>query len=352
MTVLCLSESDEQTDELIDGVRVIGYPVAKYRGASIRRYLASYARFAIRATAHLTRRVRRYDLIHVHTIPEAMVFCAVAPRLAGRPVLLDVGDLSSEVFSSRTGAAPRPVRWAEAAALRFASEIVTVHEEYRQRVARRAGCDPDDVGVVLNVADDRIFELRSPTPPRPNPTLIYHGLLSERNGLEGALRGVAAARDEVPGVRLEVLGDGEFRDRMVELVDELDLQEAVTISQGSVPVDAIPSRIEQADVGIVPLRIDRFTSAILPTKLIETVRMGRPVIVSRNPVIEHYFPDDSLYYVDSDEETSIATAIREIAASPEDAERRAERAQRFFDAEDWTVNRARFFSIIDRLVPR
>jgi hypothetical protein len=76
------------------------------------------------------------------------------------------------------------------------------------------------------------------------------------------------------------------------------------------------------------------------------------VIVSRNPVIEHYFPDDSLYYVDSDEETSIATAIREIAASPEDAERRAERAQRFFDAEDWTVNRARFLSIIDRLVPR
>jgi glycosyltransferase involved in cell wall biosynthesis len=350
VTVLALREAGRPALDYIEGVRVIGLPVERYRGGATARYLASYARFFARAAAHLARRPHAYDLIHVHTLPEAMVFAAVVPKIAGRPVLLDVGDLSSEVFLSRKGTAPAPVRWAEWLSLRFADRVVTVHDEYRDRVSRR-GVSAAEIAVVLNAPDDRLFPLCPASTPAQPPTLLYHGLLAERYGLASALEGVAAARSTVPGVRLEVVGDGDFRATMVELIARLGLDETVSLSRGAVPIDDIPARIAAADIGLVPFQADPFTEAILPTKLLEYVRMGKPVIVARNPVIERYFSDDDVYFVEPGRADDIADAIRRIDQRPDEARARASRAQRFFGQHGWLVNRSRFLAVVDGLLP-
>jgi glycosyltransferase involved in cell wall biosynthesis len=351
VTVLALREPGRPPREQIEGVRLVGVPVARYRGADTKRYVASYARFFAAVGAHLTRRWRRYDLVHVHTLPEAMVFSALVPKLLRRPVLLDVGDLSTDVFVSRKGRAPATVRWAQSMAFSFADRVITVHEPYQERVAAQASLPRAKVDVVLNAPDDRMFQLRPPSPPGPAPVVLYHGLLAERYGLATALRGIAAALPAVPDVRFEILGDGDFRPRMLELIDELGLGDVVSMSPGAVPIDEIPRRIAAADVGLVPLDVDRFTDLILPTKLLELVRMGKPVIVTRNRVIERYFADDSVWFVEPGRPDDIARALSSIVADPAEAVRRAERAQRFFELEGWEVNRARFLAIVDELVP-
>jgi glycosyltransferase involved in cell wall biosynthesis len=229
--------------------------------------------------------------------------------------------------------------------------VITVHEPYQERVAAQASLPRAKVDVVLNAPDDRMFQLRPPSPPGPAPVVLYHGLLAERYGLATALRGIAAALPAVPDTRFEILGDGDFRPRMVELIDELGLGDVVSMSPGAVPIDEIPRRIAAADVGLVPLDVDRFTDLILPTKLLELVRMGKPVIVTRNRVIERYFADDSVWFVEPGRPDDIARALSSIVADPAEAVRRAERAQRFFELEGWEVNRARFLAIVDELVP-
>ena len=53
------------------------------------------------------------------------------------PLLLDVHDLTSKLFASKFAGRPRlmaAVRMSERAALRFATEVITVHEPYADRL--------------------------------------------------------------------------------------------------------------------------------------------------------------------------------------------------------------------------
>ncbi|MGH9135881.1 MAG: glycosyltransferase family 4 protein, partial [Acidimicrobiales bacterium] len=349
VTVLALREQGRPAVDVVEGVRVVGFPIERHRGDGLLRYASTYARFFARAAAHLTRRPRHYDLIHVHTLPEALVFAALAPKLGGRPVLLDVHDLSTEVFASRRGSAPAPVRVAERLALAFADRVVTVHDDYRQRVCDR-GVDRDDITVVLNTPDDRRFPLRPPRVPRRPPALIYHGTFVARYGLAAAVEALAAVRKRVPGVELHLVGDGDFRPEITRLVGELGLDGCVELSAGAVPIEEIPAHVDAADIGLVPFVDQPFTRTILPTKLLEYVRMGLPVIVSRNPVIERYFTDDDVFFVEPGNATEIATAIERITRDPEDAARRAKRAQQFFVDEGWPAAKQRFLAVVDEMI--
>ncbi|HEY2812549.1 MAG TPA: glycosyltransferase family 4 protein [Acidimicrobiales bacterium] len=351
VTVLALHEAGSPLVDDVDGVTVIGLPVERHRSHDVGGYLTSYGRFFARAAAHLTRHPRRYAFVHVHSLPEAMVFAAFAPKLARRPVVLDVHDLSTEVYASRIGTVPAFVRWAERLSLRFADRVVTVHDDYRDRIIAR-GVRRDAVTVVLNTPDDRVFPLLEPVTPKRPPTLIYHGTIVERYGLGVAVRAMAEVRHRIPGVRLELIGGGDFRPELARLVAELELEESVHLSEGSLPVDAIPDLVRAADVGVVPFVDDPFTRAILPTKLLEYVRMGRPVIVSRNPVIERYFGDEDVYFVEPGDVSGVALAIEQINADPTEAAQRATRAQRFFDEHAWPSVRANFLALTDEVAPR
>jgi glycosyltransferase involved in cell wall biosynthesis len=349
VTVLALREAGHPEIDVVDQVRVVGLPVRRYRGDGVRHYLASYARFFAHAAAHLTRRPRAYDLIHVHSLPEAMVFSAVAPKLGRRPVVLDVQDLSTEVYASRLGSTPAPVRWMERLSLAFADRVVTVHEDYRDRITER-GVGHGDITVVLNSPDDRLFPLLPPELPQCPPTLIYHGTFVERYGLVAGLRALAQVQDRIPGVRLSLVGDGDLRPRLAQLIAELGLGPAVGMSDRAVPVEVIPKHIENADVGLVPFLDDPFTRAILPTKLLEYVRMGKPVITSRNPVVEHYFADDDVFFVRPGNVDDIVDAIESIVTDPHGARQRARRAQRFFETNGWPIARARFLAMVDEVM--
>jgi glycosyltransferase involved in cell wall biosynthesis len=328
---------------------VVGVPVRRHRGDRLGSYARSYAQFFLRASWLLARHPRRFDAVHVHSLPEAMVFAALVPKLAGRPVVLDVHDLSTEVVASRRGEVPWFVRWLERRALRFADRVITVHDDYLERIVAR-GVARDRVTVVLNLPDTRLFPRRRPIAPRVPPRLIYHGTLVHRYGLTAAMEAVARVRHEIPGVSLDIIGEGDGRPEIAAMIAEHELSDAVRLSPGSLALDEIAGRIRAADVGIVPFLDDRFTRAILPTKLLEYVVMGLPTICSRNPVIERYFSDEAVWLVDPGDVDQLAEAIRSVAADPARARDRARSAQTFFACHDWCAVSQRFVRLFEELI--
>ena len=137
VTVLALQAEGRPVREIIDGVRVIHTPVRKYRGDSATSYVNLYGGFFARSLAWFVRRPRAYDLVQAHTMPEAVVFSAALQKLAGVPLLLDVHDLTERLFASKfgqTGALMTGVRASTRAALRFADEVLTVHEPYADMI--------------------------------------------------------------------------------------------------------------------------------------------------------------------------------------------------------------------------
>src|SRR5215510_565737 len=87
----------------LSGVEVRELNVAKYRGKSARAYIGSYLTFLFSAAAAcLAVKVRgRLDAVHMHNLPDFLVFAGLLPRFGGSKVVLDVHDSVPETFASK-----------------------------------------------------------------------------------------------------------------------------------------------------------------------------------------------------------------------------------------------------------
>ncbi len=354
VTVLALHAAGRPETDTVDGVRVVHLPVRKYRGSSAKAYLSLYGGFGARAAAWLARRPRTFDVLQAHSMPEALVFTAAVQRLAGVPVLLDVHDLTSRLFASKFARRPRVlagVRATETASLRFASEVLTVHDPYADQLRERTR---RPVTVVMNCPDERLFAPGEPRSWDPAGEVVfsYHGLIAPRHGLANAAAALARLRPELPGARLQVRGSGDGLDELRATVGELGLADAVDLPERLYPITDIPAELRRVHLGLVPSQRDPWTDEVLPTKLLEYAAIGVPVITFRNPVIERYFPADSVSYVDPASPENLYRAMLDLARDPERALRQARRADEVMATLRWGAQKHRYFEVIDRLAGR
>jgi hypothetical protein len=97
-------------------------------------------------------------LIHVNTMPDFMVLCALWPRVVHRlPVILDIHDTMPEIFAEKFGVGSnhwkiRFLRWQEVMSTRFATAVVT-SEHTKAALLARHGVRAEKITVLLNLPD-------------------------------------------------------------------------------------------------------------------------------------------------------------------------------------------------------
>jgi glycosyltransferase involved in cell wall biosynthesis len=352
VTVLALHAPGRPVVDTLEGVRVVHLPTHKYRGSSARAYLSLYGGFSVRAAGWLARHPRSFDVVQAHSMPEALVFTASLQWLLRVPVLLDVHDLSSRLFASKFADRDRimaAVRFSERASMRFAREVLTVHEPYADLLR---GYTSRPVTVVMNCPDERLFTPRAPRAWDPAGEVVfsYHGLIASRHGLVAATEALAKLRGEVPGARLQVRGSGDGLDELRARVDQLGLANVVDLPTRLYPLPEVVAELDRVHIGLVPSHRDPWTDEVLPTKLLEYAALGIPVITFRNPVIERYFPEDSVYYVDPASPENLEAAMLTLARDPQVALAQAARATEVMDRLRWSQQKLHYFEVIDRLV--
>ena len=130
------------------------------------------------------------------------------------------------------------------------------------------------------------------------------------------------------------------------LRDTLGLKDAVEVPGLRFRLEELRPRLNTVGLGIVPVRRDVFTDVMLPTKIVEYVRLGIPVAVCWTPTISHYFPDDTVLFIRDFTPAGVARIIGEALAAPERARERAERAQALPIARSWQENEQAYVEII------
>jgi glycosyltransferase involved in cell wall biosynthesis len=355
---LARRQAGEPNRETIGGVALVKLPALKAKCESFAEYMADYLLFFAMVSLHLLRHPLRYRLIHVNNMPDFLALAAWLPRLLGRPVIHDVHDLMPELYVEKFDSGDghwvvRALKLQERWAGKFASAVLTVEERLKNILSGR-GIPRSKIHVLMNLPDDRIFAPRGAPPRKPDDApfvLVYHGTLARRLGLDIAIMAAHRARAAVPRLELRIIGGGEERSALIELRDRLGLEDVVQFSDGFVPVERIPAMIEDADVGLIPLRISAGTDIMLPTKLLEYVFVGIPCVAPKTGTISRYFDDEMVEFFAAEDVDSLAEAIIRLHRDPARRSRvAAEATRRFADAYRWSEHKKVYTALVTRLL--
>ncbi len=259
---------------------------------------------------------RRYALVQVHSLPDFLVFAAAIPKALGARVVLDLHEMMTEFFGTKFGAAAGSVPWrvvaaTEQASIRFADFAFTCTKEMREAFIAR-GADPDRIGVVLNSSEEDVFDVER-HPPRGSEdgafVILCHGSVEQRYGIDTAIEAVALLRDEIPGLRLQIMGDGSYVEGARALAAQRGVADRVEINGRWVALPVLLDAIAGCDAGLVAMKRDAFRDLTHCNKMYDLVTMRRPVLMSRTRSVEAYFDDESFEYFDSEDPTALADAI-------------------------------------------
>lgn len=352
--LLCLENSQQGEHK---GVNVIGLKLRRYRGSSKASYFGTYLRFFLAASRKALQLglAERYQLVIVCTMPDAAVLCALPLKLLGSKIVLDMHDtmpeLYREKFGGRRGAfGARLLAFEERASTWFADRVLAVHELHRQRLVR-SGVRSSKISSVLNVPDPGIFALDGERSLPNDFTIVCHGTVARRLGLDVAIRAMAILGDRLPQAKMLVLGSGDYLAECKSLASRLSLGARVSFHP-PVPLEQLPAALQQATVGVIPNRASGATHLMLPVKLLEYTTLGIPVIASRLQTIEHYFDSSCLRFFEPGDPASLAKAIGELYESPALCLRLAENARRVMDVINWQNQRECYYEAIDSVLHR
>jgi glycosyltransferase involved in cell wall biosynthesis len=287
-----------------------------------------------------------------------MVFASLPAKLLGAKVVLDVHDTMPELWQSKFGVSEhnilvRLAKLQEWVSCWFADRVVAVHEPHR-RLLHGRGVAPWKTAVVMNVPDPTVFgsvlsHSDNHTEGSERPRLVYHGTITERLGLDIAIRAFKEVLDVVPGARFELYGTGEFASKVLCLIESLGVEKSVYFPNRYFPATDMPMLLRGATLGVIPNRSDAATRYMLPVKLLEYAYLGIPAIVPKLKVIRHYFKDESVGYFTAGDVSSLRSVICALLADPHRRMTMGLNAQVFCQEYSWENMKASLFEVVDCL---
>jgi glycosyltransferase involved in cell wall biosynthesis len=300
--LFCLRENEtEPAEETIHGVRVFRLPIKKKRGSKL-DYLRQYGTFLLHSFWCLTCRGigGQYDLVHVHNMPDILVFSAIVPRLRGAGIILDLHDPMPELMMSiyslpRSHPLVRMLGVFERWSIDFSHIAITPNLAFQKLFLSRS-CPPGKMRIVMNSPEEDIFKNPGPPPPAEPGELriMHHGSIVHRHGVDLLVDAVARIRAKIPKVTLDIYGSHtSFMDEVLETARRLGVDNIVHY-HGPKTQEEIALAIRECHLGVVPNRFSAFTNINFPTRLFEYLAMGRPVIAPATRGILDYFGEDEI----------------------------------------------------------
>jgi glycosyltransferase involved in cell wall biosynthesis len=369
--VICLrKDKSEPTFEKLDGVNVFRIPLKRRRAGKL-TYMLQYASFLAASfiLLGLWSVKKRYRLVHVHNMPDFLVFSGLIPRLRGAKVILDLHDPMPELFRSIYHLQENHfiVRWLqkmERHSISFADLILTPNIAFKELFKSRS-CPPNKIQTVMNSPEAAIFSAHnaeganghnhskpdsSQLKGRNGFKLMYHGLIVERHGLDLAVEALASLKSRIPGIELHLYGEHtDYLDKILAMAQRLDLGNAIQF-HGFKTLQEIAADISKMDLGIVPNRLTVFTEINFPTRIFEYLAIRKPVLVPRTRGISDYFREDEILYFEPNNVNDLAARIEWAYQHPSELRQLTENGCRIYKNNCWEQEQEKFLGMVANLL--
>jgi glycosyltransferase involved in cell wall biosynthesis len=343
-----------------DGVRVHRtwiFPAAN-RG-KVRRSL-NYTSFMASAAIAGSLRVPRPDVI-VATSPQLL--CAGAGYLLARrfrvPLVMEVRDLWPESLiavgaSDRQSLLVGSLERIAKGLYRRAAHIVTVTDSQRDVIVRM-GFSPERVSVVPNGVDRAFLETGAshssllPAVGERRFELTYIGTIGMAHHLETLLEAAVLLRDD-PRFHFRLVGEGARRVALESLARARGLANVEFC--GERPRGEVARWIAESSACAVLLRRNDVFRTVVPSKLLEIMAVGRPIILGVEGEARALVDRAGAgVAIEPENAEQLAAAVRMLAADPLRCRRLGENGRRFAAREFLREKlAARYADLLSRLV--
>src|ERR1035438_6606049 len=278
-------------------------------------HLLPVVRFLVTSSFWLLREHRRrpYDLLHIHNVPDFLVFAAWYPKLTGAKIILDIHDIVPEFYASKFGVHQHSVgiyllKAIERVSAAFADHVIISNHLWRDTYTSRNRLN-GKCSVFINNVDSRIFCPRPRTRNDGKIVVLFPGGLQWHQGLDIAIRAFRKVRLQFPNAEFHIYGDGNMKDDLLRLATELELSEAIRFFN-PLPVRKIAEIMANADLGVVPKRADSFGNEAYSTKIMEFMSLGIPTVVSSTKIDRFYFDDSVVRFFESGNVDALSDAMQ------------------------------------------
>jgi glycosyltransferase involved in cell wall biosynthesis len=311
-------------------------------------------RFTVAASIFLRRRQMcvGYDLIHVHNVPDFLVFSAWYPKLVGAKVILDIHDIVPELFASKFAAgkdtlSSRLLKHVERASATFADHVVAPnHLWYKTLISRSV--PETKCSVFLNHVDPNVFHTRARTRTDGKLVILFPGTYQWHQGLDIAIEAFARVRTTVPHAEFHLYGAGPEEANLRGLSKRLGLNGSVSFFP-VVSLDRVADVIANADLGVVPKRADSFGNEAYSTKIMEFMSQGVPVVVSRTKIDSFYFDDQVVRFFTSGDSDAMAEAMLGVIGDSTLRKSLVAAGHDYVGRNNWAVAKNGYFELVDTL---
>lgn len=340
----------------IEGVTVYRVQHREHNERSKWTYAWRLLRFLLKSSKLLTRlhKQNRYDVIHIHNMPDFLVFAAWYPKLTGAKLILDIHDVVPELFESKFQTNFKAtyfelLKTIERLSAKFVDHVIVSNHLWHKTVIARS-VPAARCSVLINHVDPEMFPRRARTRVDDKFVVLFPGSLQWHQGLDIAISAFAEVKSKVPNAEFHIYSGagGDMKASLKRLVQQLDLEESVKFC-GGVPLDEMAAVIANVDLGVVPKRADSFGNEAYSTKIMEFMSQGIPVVVSRTKIDSLYFEEGVVHFFRSGDSQAMAEAMLDVINHPDLRESLIARGYEYVERNDWSRKKKQYLDLIDSL---
>lgn len=351
--IICLKDDNESDFEELDTVRIFRINLEKKRATRL-RYIFEYFSFHFLTWMKVRQlvRTRKYDVVHVHTIPDFLVFAAGPARRRGAKVIIDMHEIWPEFFMSKYSLGrghiiTRVLLFIERRSLQYADYVITINKQLRQKFEGRAKLRHKITEIMNTVSDDVMPRVERDV--NDKFIAVYHGTITAFYNLDFVVRALPGVIDKLPGFEFHIYGMGPELDSLRKLVVDQKLEGRVFV-HGRVPFDQIPGILAKVSLGILPIRKDVMSDLSFSNKLAEYVHYEIPVLSSDLAGVMDYFPGDSVFYYPAENTAVFQEKLLFIFNNAEQRKAHASRAHALNKSISWDVMKVRIQNLYDEVL--
>ena len=180
------------------------------------------------------------------------------------------------------------------------------------------GCDPNKIKIIHSTIDCNKFPYKQRPLPQGKIKIVTTSRLTEQKGLEYAIKAMKAVLAKHPNCEYKIIGDGELREKLTQLIYSLHLEKNVFLVGWKTP-DALRKILYKSHFFLHP-SVTRISGGheATPTSIMEALATGLPAICTYHAGIPELIEEGITgFLVPEKDENALAKKIEFLIEHPE-----------------------------------